>query len=304
MDAQQQAQDRRRLMGLLGDLPDRAAPLGVTRVSEEDRGAYLLERLVLELNGIEPVPAYFVKPKNAAGPLPTILYHHSHGHNYALGKDELLRGREYIQPPPYADALTAQGYAALCIDQWAFNERQGRTESEIFKLMLWEGRVLWGMMVHDGLRAFDYLITRPDVDSARIGTLGMSLGSTLAWWLAALEPRVKVCVDICCLTDFQALIETRNLDGHSLYYYVPGLLQHFTSAAINALIAPRPHLGLAGVYDRLTPPAGLDRIDAHLRQVYGELGAPEAWQLERHHTGHFETAAMRQQILAFLARWL
>jgi hypothetical protein len=142
------------------------------------------------------------------------------------------------------------------------------------------------------------------VDAARIGTLGMSLGSTMAWWLAALEPRVKVCVDICCLTDFQALIETRNLDGHNVYYYVPGLLKHFTAAQINALIAPRPHLGLAGVYDRLTPPAGLDRIDAHLRQIYGEMSAPEAWRLERHSIGHTETAAMRQQILAFLARWL
>src|SRR5437763_11117922 len=30
-----------------------------------------------------------------------------------------------------------------------------------------------------------------------------------------------------------------NLAGHGLYYYVPGLLKHFTAAQINALIAPR-----------------------------------------------------------------
>jgi hypothetical protein len=61
---------------------------------------------------------------------------------------------------------------------------------------------------------------------------------------------------------------------------------------------------LAGNYDRLTPPAGLDRIGAALRRVYADHGAPEAWKLRRFETGHFETAAMRAEILAFLTRWL
>ena len=52
-------------------------------------------------------------------------------------------------------------------------------------------------MVYDSLKAVDYLLTRPDVDGNRIATLGMSMGSTMAWWVTALEPRVKVCVDIC-----------------------------------------------------------------------------------------------------------
>ena len=126
----------------------------------------------------------------------------------------------------------------------------------------------------------------------------------MAWWIAALDARIKVCVDICCLTDFQALIDTRGLDGHGIYYYVPGLLKYFTTAQINALIAPRPHLGLAGNHDPLTPPAGLDRIDAELRKAYEAEGAPEAWKLVRCETGHFETAAMRTEILSFLGQWL
>ena len=95
--------------------------------------------------------------------------------------------------------------------------------------------------------------------------------------------------------------ESRGLDGHGIYYYVPSLLKHFSTADINALIAPRPHLSLAGDYDPLTPPDGLDRIDRELRRVYEAAGAADAWQLERYETGHFETAAMRSEILAFLA---
>ncbi|HRU07025.1 MAG TPA: acetylxylan esterase, partial [Candidatus Brocadiia bacterium] len=196
------------------------------------------------------------------------------------------------------------GWCGLCIDTWLFGERRGRTESEVFKEMLWNGRVLWGMMIYDAVRSLDYLVSRPEVDASRIATLGMSMGSTLSWWLAALDTRVKACVDICCLTDFHALIDARGLDGHGIYYYVPSLLKHFTTAQINALIAPRPHLSLAGDYDKLTPPAGLDRIDAELRREYARLGAPQAWRLLRCKAGHVETALMRAEILAFLRKWV
>jgi pimeloyl-ACP methyl ester carboxylesterase len=299
-----QEERRGALYRLLGDLPDRSRPIGARLIGTEIRGSYVLEKLLLDLNGIESVPAYFVRPREVTGPVPVVLYNHAHGGDYVLGKDELLNGRPALQHPPYAEALTAQGYAALAIDTWMFGERRGRSESETFKHMLWEGKVLWGMMVYDSLRAIDYLATRDDVDLSRLATLGLSMGSTMAWWTAALDERVKVTIDLCCLTDFQALIETCGLDGHGIYYYVPGLLKHFTAAEINALIAPRPHLSLAGNFDRLTPPAGLERIDAELRKAYAELGAPDAWQLLRYNIGHFETAAMRAEILAFLTRWL
>lgn len=295
---------RRELYGLMGDLPPRRGKVRARTVAEERRGAMVIERLLLDLNGIEDVPAYFVRPADGSGPRPVVLYNHSHGGRYEVGKDELFTGSPYLFTPPYAEELTRLGYGVLAIDAWAFGERRGRSESETFKEMIWRGQVMWGMMVYDSLRAVDYLASRPEVDRRRIATLGMSMGSTMAWWVAALDERVKVCVDICCQTDFDALIETRGLDGHGIYYYVPRLLRHFTTAEINALIAPRPHLALAGNYDRLTPPAGLDRIDAHLKKAYKAAGAPEAWRMVRYNVGHVETAAMRAETVAFLKRWL
>ena len=111
-------------------------------------------------------------------------------------------------------------------------------------------------------------------------------------------------IDLCCLTDFQELIASRGLDGHGIYYYVPGLLKQFTTSEINGLIAPRAHLSLAGNYDRLTPPAGLDRIDRNLTAIYERMDAADAWKLLRYEIGHFETAEMRAEIVAFLNRWL
>lgn len=302
--ASQNESRRKELYSLLGDLPDRNRPISATKVAEEECEAYVLEKLLLDLNGLEPVPAHFVRPKGAAGRLPTVVYNHAHGGGYDIGKEEMIQPRAGIQSPPYGEQFTRLGYNALCIDCWNFGERRGRKEQDVFKEMLWKGQVLWGMMVYDTIRAVDYLASRPDVDGNRLATLGLSMGSTMAWWLAALDPRIKVCVDICCLTDFHTLIETNGLDGHGIYYFVPNLLKHFTTAQINALTAPRAHLSLAGNHDPLTPPTGLDRVDAELKKVYAAQGAADAWKLLRYNIGHFETAAMRAEIVAFLRKWL
>src|SRR3954453_19523156 len=79
---------RRELYSLLGDLPPRDRPIHARTLSTEERPGYLLEKLVLDVNGLEPAPAYFIKPKAARGPMPAILFNHWHAGEYKLGKDE------------------------------------------------------------------------------------------------------------------------------------------------------------------------------------------------------------------------
>jgi Abhydrolase family len=291
---------RAELYGLMGDLPDRYRPLKAEKRGEEERDGYVLESWQLDLNGLEPVPASVARPRKLARPAPAVLFNHSHGGGYDIGKRELVEGRSYLQPTPYAKALTAEGWIVLCVDHWCFGERAHETELETVKAMLWQGRVLWGLMVYDSIRALDWLLTRSDVDASRIGTLGMSMGSSMAQWLAALDTRVAATVDICCLTEFHTLLAGKGLKGHGIYYYVPGLLKHFTTADLNALIAPRPHLGIAGLRDALTPVPGLDIIDRELKQVYAEAGHPERWRLLRYDVAHQETPEGRQEAIAFL----
>lgn len=295
---------RKELYELLGKLPDRRRPITVELIATQETDELITDKLLLDINGLEKVPAYFTKPKNRTGKLPLVLFNHSHFGQYGVGKDEFVKGRPEMQKPPYALALGRAGYAGLCIDSWCFGERQGRSEMDTFKEMLWNGQVLWGMMVYDHIRALDYLSTRPDVDVRRIATMGMSMGSTMAWWLAALDERIKVCVDLCCLTDYQALLEAKGLGLHGIYYYVPSLLTQFTTAQINGLISPRPHFSLAGKFDPLTPLAGLEKIDEQLTNVYQQDGAPNAWKLTIYETGHQETERMRADIMAFYSQWL
>ena len=295
---------RRELYAMLGDLPARDRPISGKKRNEAERDGYVLETWDLDLNGLENVPAYVARPKGAAGRLPAVVFNHSHGGGYKIGKTEFIEGRSYLQPVPYAKELTGLGYVAISVDHWVFGERSHTTEADTFKAMLWQGQVLWGMMVYDSLRALDFLLQRADVDPSRIATLGISMGSSMAQWLAALDERVKVTVDICCLTEFHTLLKKQALSAHGVYYFVPSLLKKFTTAQVNALIAPRAHLGLAGLQDKLTPVEGLDIIDAELQRVYAAHGHPERWKLLRYDVGHQETPEGRTEILGFLQKHL
>ena len=295
---------REALYALLGDLPDPNLPITERLVAEDNMDDFILESLTLDLNGIEPVPAYFTRPKNVTAPYPVMLFSHSHGGMYLMGKNELLSPAPYGYKVPYAQALAKLGIACLAIDHWSFGERAGRRESETFKSMLWQGQVMWGMMVYDSLRAVDYIMSRQDTDNQRIGALGMSMGSTMSIWVAALDQRIKTCIDICCLTDFEELERQNSLDAHGIYYYVPSLRKHFTMTDINALIAPRPHFSTAGLYDELTPVAGLAKIDKELTAIYDQGGAGGRFTLNTYPCGHVETREMREDILAFVRETL
>jgi len=200
-----QAARREELWTLLGDLPPRDRAVTARLLRSEEHDSYVLEHLELDLNGLETAPALLLLPKLRPSKAPGLLYIHAHGGTYEVGKEELLVGRNVL--PTYAPVLAERGIVTLAIDSWCFSGRKhvedGRQgESDTFKEMLWRGRVLWGMMMYDEVQALSYLAGRSEVDASRLGAFGLSMGSTKAWWLAALDPRVKLCVDLCCLTDY------------------------------------------------------------------------------------------------------
>jgi hypothetical protein len=167
------------------------------------------------------------------------------------------------------------------------------------------GRTLWGMFVRDDQVALDYLCTRPEVDASRIGATGMSMGSTRAWWLAALDERVACPVAVACLTRYQNLIAHGQLRQHGFYYFVDGLLRHFDTEGVLALIAPRAFLGLTGELDAGSPADGIRVLEERVGQTYTAVGASERFRNVLYpETGHTVTPQMRAEMLAWFGRWL
>jgi len=296
----------------LGDLPPRPSPAGARLISRERRDGYSVESVALD-NGVDgTVTALLLIPDHLQAPAPAVLWLHSS----TPDKTQILAPDTNGGSMPLGEALVRAGYVVLAPDAYWHGDRvgtgpagaleTGRAEQEsLFKLHLWFGRTLWGMFVRDDQVALDYLCSRPEVDAERIGATGMSMGSTRAWWLAAVDERVTATVAIACLTRYQNLIAHGELRQHGIYYFVSGLLKHFDVEAVLALIAPRPFLALTGELDAGSPADGVRELAAQVGAVYAALGAPERFRSILYpETGHTVTPQMRAELLAWFDRWL
>ena len=111
---------RELLWSLLGDLPETTPPKATLKKVEQHPG-FTLEHLDLELNGMQTVPALLLIPEKRAEKAPGLMYHHWHGGDYFVGKQELLTGTRAMQA--YAPVYAEKGIVALAIDSWCFGER-------------------------------------------------------------------------------------------------------------------------------------------------------------------------------------
>jgi len=262
---------------------------------------YVVEHLRLRLGDTE-VRGILTRPIDNARPLPAILYGHSHGGGYGIGARELLDGREYLLDP-LGPAFARAGYVTLCIDMPVFGERATVSEAYAAKALLWHGKSLFGQMLSDHAAALTYLAGRDDVDPARIGAFGISMGCVLSYWLAAMDERITAVAHLCCFADFRTMIELGAHDGHGIYLTVPGLLSEADSGSIAALVAPRPQLVCIGEADSLTPPSAVARAWAELEPAYA--ATPDRLELvSEPGIGHRETPRMRAAALDFFARHL
>lgn len=233
-------------------------------------------------------------------PWPVVLVIHAHGNRYHIGAREVLDGRP-AQPRPLGPDLVALGMAALCLDMPCFGERRGESESAAAKAALWRGGSLAGRMLGELSAQVDWLAADPRFGS--IGIYGLSMGATLGYWLAAVEPRIAALAQLCCLADIHTLIASGAHDLHGHYLTIPGLPALARNGVIAGMVAPRPQLVCIGARDPLTPPDALEIALADLRAGYAAV--PEALSVVIDpDTGHVETPAMREEVLAFLAHSL
>jgi acetyl esterase/lipase len=160
------------------------------------------------------------------------------------------------------------------------------------------------MRIFDSISLIDYLQSRTDVNGERLAAIGMSMGGLMSWWLSALDERVKVTVDIAAQVHIETLMEKRGLDHHGFYYYVPGLLKHFSTLAVQELIAPRARLSVIGKDDRLCPTDGARFLNGRLQDFYEKQQASGNWNGRILTGGHQETKEMRELWKAFLIEHL
>lgn len=301
---------RQRLFDCLGGPWPDPPPLEPELRQSIPKDGYRIESVTYQVEPGDRLPALLLVPDgvDAEHRAPAIAVWHQHAGQWHLGKSEPagLAG----DPAQHSGAALARlGYVVLCPDALCFEERRDALlegmayERFRFLKYLVEGKCLAWKNILDCRRAIDYLCSRPEVDAARIGCYGHSLGSTFTWLLGPWEPRLACLVGNCCLPSYAAIHRTHLL--HSYSNFIPGLLQYGDTPDIAALIAPRPlHLNF-GAEDPINPLPEVREAVAQLQGVYAAAGAAEKFTyLIEDGQGHMLSEGMWARVVGALARWL
>jgi len=177
--------------------------------------------------------------------------------------------------------MARKGYLVLFIDDPHVGKRKAKYAG-FYGVASASGTQAMGVQVFDTLRGLDYLLTRPDVDTGRIGISGLCQGSEQTWLAAALEDRFRVVSPVCGTTTYEWWARMPGFMGVNLSDpspWVEEILYHTDWDEIGACIAPRPVLIASNSGDRWWPKPGFDAVVNRLRTVYGLYGVADRFEV-------------------------
>lgn len=283
---------RPKITELLGGFPQERIDLKPEIFETRDFPKYRRERVLLQSRPGMLISGYLLTPKKpAATPMPAMICHPGHGR----GADDLVgvlengddRSDKSGYQKDFAIEAAERGYAAFAIEPLAFGcRRDARTKSKgagtaacqpSAGAALLLGETMIGWRVYDIMRVVDYLESRKEIDSKRIGLMGISGGGTATVFGAALEPRIKLAWVSCYLNTFRDSIIAMS---HCIDNYVPGILKYAEMYDVAGLIAPRPLFAEAGERDPIFPIQASKESFARVKKVYEVIGAGDKTELE------------------------
>ncbi|MBI3858315.1 MAG: acetylxylan esterase [Planctomycetes bacterium] len=291
---------KRQLLYMLGldPLPERT-PLKAEITGTVDRPAYRIEKLVFQSRPGLYVTGNFYLPKNAALPLPTVLYvcgHSPHPMGAKVGYQD--RVHWYVE----------HGYACLILDTLEFGEVAG-VHHGLHDLNLWDwqsrGYIPSGVEVWNAIRAVDWLETRPEVDRTRIGLTGISGGGATTWFTAAVEDRIAVAAPVCSTYTFGSQAAHWVAAGQcDCIYFNNTFLVDFP--VVGALIAPRPLLICSGQRDGDFPPDGYHEVYRRSKIVFDLYEGRSSERIKEvdDDVGHSDPPLFRKEARQWMNRWL
>lgn len=288
---------RERLWNLLGVGDHPWQPYGPEELDAEVKERTQVDGLWRELVWLttEPdlrVPAYLFRPVEFSNRQPAIVILPGHG---TIAQTAGLR-KSYQRAN--ALELARAGFITLTMELRGFGKLNAVGHLQIDTAARLVGRTWYGMLVHDAMRAIDYLLTRPEVDSARVGATGIGAGGALTLYTTALDDRLAVAL----VTSYLGRYVVTCLDEeHCPCNDIPGILRHAEMGDVAALLAPRPVLFVNGRRDPATTHAAQESF-AVARQVYSFLGVPQLVKLiEPEQMGHYFD---NQLAINWFNRWL
>jgi len=315
-----QAERREFFTRQIGGFPERT-PLNPQIVGTLQGKGYRVEKLLLETRPSFHLTANLYLPESSP-PWPAVLVPCGHSHD----------GKAVGQYQRVCILLARNGMAAVCYDPIGQGERyqmldlaQQRTAFDDAKhvptphpnvrflcttehtMIGWSSALLGANVaqfrIWDGMRVIDYLQSRNDIQSDKIGCTGNSGGGTETAYLMALDDRIVAAAPGCYLTTFRRLIDSKGpQDGEQNIF---GQIAFGMDEADYCIMrAPRPTLICAGTRDATFDFRGTWELFLDAKRFYSRLGHAEKMEINAPDAPHGFTLQQRDATARWMHRWL
>jgi cephalosporin-C deacetylase-like acetyl esterase len=298
---------REKITAMLGGFPQRN-PLGAVIARVSERNGYRIENVMFQSRPNVWVTGNLYVPTSDAGPFPGIISPCGH---YAEAR--IYPAYQFL----YLD-LVRNGFVVLAYDPIGQGERRyywnpHTNKSEIAGPVTWEhdmpghlllllGESLTQYRIWDGMRAVDYLLTRPEVDPKRIGCTGHSGGGTLTLFISALDDRVQCAAMHEGGTHhrwpLQIRPETPIGTGDVEQHFFPAAIYGIDLCDVHVAIAPRP---LLSTIENYSPE--FNKTAWHIEERYRLLEAPDRFATAEATDPHAITVKLRLATTDWFCRW-
>lgn len=294
---------RRQLEEMLGlDLKAPRTDLKATKTGEFEHEGIIVEKLHYQsLPGLY-VTANLYRPKVVETPLPTILYVCGHA---TKAKDGISYGNK-AGYEHHGVWYAKHGFVCLVIDTVELGEIHGEHHGTYSKGRWWwmaRGYTPAGVEAWAGIRALDYLESRPEVDKSKFGVAGRSGGGAYSWYIAALDERIACAVPTAGITTLRNHVVDGCVEGHCDCMFMVNTYR-WDYEKLAALVAPRPLCIANTDKDSIFPIDGVFKIYQSTRRIYKLLDAEKNIGIQIAEGPHADTQPLNTGEFHWMTRFL
>jgi dienelactone hydrolase len=301
------------LRAVAGPVP----PLDPQLAAPTTSGGMIVQDFTISSTATWRVPGTLRRPAAKPGRLPVVICLHETGSDRDSGNVVGI-----------VTAMTAKGFLSVAISGRYFGKNGG---NDAYVAAMKAAYASPGKdypflydTVWDVMRTIDYLVTRDDVDPARIALTGISKGGMETYLAAAVDPRIAVAAPIIGIQSFKWGLENNAFrdraaslggavpnagDAASVRQFydkvAPGLVDRYDCPDMLPLIAPRPLIVLSGTQDPRNAIKGVELAIAAARTAYTAAGAADHLDYFPANVGHEGGyRPFHDQAMAWIQKWV
>ena len=294
-------------------------------LAEEQRDGYKARKIEIRLSRYYTVPAYLLIP-DGKGPFPAVNALHDHGAHLFIGKEKMIRPlacedslvkvdaqqwvEQLYESQFVGDYLARHGYVVFSADapMWGERGQQEGPKRDRYDMiagnMMMYGIDLSAYMTYDDIAGTEFLASLPEVDTARIGCMGCSMGAYRAWMLSALSDRIKAGAAVCWMvtTDEQMSFNYSRTENGGFANCFPGLRRWLDYPHVASMACPKAMLFINGSQDKLFPVPGVEKAFKVMHDTWKSQGANEKLETELWDIPHSCPVRAQERVLQFFQK--